>query len=224
MGVFIDLTGQKFGRLTVIKLSNEKQKKTLLWECKCDCGGAKIVIGISLRIGRTQSCGCIAREVLIKRNSSHGLSNTRIYEIWSGMLKRCNNPNSKAYKNYGGRGIMVCERWLNFSNFYEDTKVGYSDDLSLDRFPNTNGNYEPTNFRWATTEQQANNKTVNHFIEHNGNRLTVAEWSKETGLPYRVIMGRLLNGWDEKEAITQPVQKVTNNRRDFKGKHLYEVK
>lgn len=224
MGAFIDLTGQKFGRLTVIRLSNKKQKKILLWECECDCGGLNTTTAAALKTGNTLSCGCVKKDLLIKRNTKHGFSNTRIYEIWQGMIKRCTNPNCLAYPYYGGRGITVCDRWLNFIYFYEDTIDGYADDLSLDRFPNTDGNYEQTNFRWATDEQQANNKTDNRVVEFNGEKLTISEWASKIGLQYRTVISRLNNGWDIEKALTLPVQKITNNRRDFKGKHLYEVK
>lgn len=224
MGVFIDLTGQTFGRLTVVKLSSRKSGKMLMWDCVCECGGNKTVIAPSLKRGNTLSCGCIKKEVLTIRNTKHGFSNTRIYEIWQGMIKRCTNPNSAAYKYYGGRGIKVCDGWLNFIDFYNDTIQGYSDILSLDRYPDTNGNYEPNNFRWATEEQQANNKTDNHLVTYNGKTQTIAQWAKEMEVDYRFLQNRIAKGWEIEKALTLPVQKVTNNRRDFKGKHLYELK
>lgn len=217
----IDITELRFGRLIVSRELSKKRGKELLWECVCDCGGTKITTAASLKGGYAKSCDCIKREVLAKRNSKHGMSKSRIYEIWMGVIKRCTNQNCMGYKYYGGRGIKVCDRWMSFINFYNDTINGYSDELSLDRFPNTNGDYEPTNFRWATYEQQANNKTDTHLIEHNGKALTVSQWAKEVGVPYRRLLGRISKGWDIGVALSLPKQKITNNRRHFKDSHVY---
>lgn len=222
MGAIINITGLKFGKLTVSSRSEIKKGKEILWECICDCGGKKITRAADLKNGKTQSCGCIKSSMLVSRNTKHGFAGTRIYEIWQGMVKRCTNPNCKAYRLYGGRGITVCERWMNFIDFYNDTLQGYSDKLSLDRFPDTNGNYEPNNFRWATEKQQGNNKRDNHLVKYDNKILTISEWAELTGFSYGMIECRLRKGWDIEKALTLPPQKITNNRRDFKGKHLYD--
>lgn len=159
MGKFIDLTGQKFGRLTVIELDSNNTCTEKKWVCSCECGVITSVRGSALRNGITVSCGCYQREVVKKVNTTHGMNETRIHRIWSAMKQRCYNPNSTAYKNYGGRGIIVCNEWKNdFSKFcFWALNNGYSDELSIDRIDN-DGIYEPDNCRWATRKQQNNNK------------------------------------------------------------------
>lgn len=155
---FIDITNKRFGRLVVIARLDDRNKKPV-WLCKCDCGNEIVVRGDHLREGATKSCGCLEKENRDKgANYKHGGRKSRLYSIWSGMLKRCNNPDCHAYENYGGRGISICNEWLNFPNFRDwALNNNYSDDLSIDRI-NVNGNYEPSNCRWATSKQQANNR------------------------------------------------------------------
>lgn len=159
MGKLIDLAGQRFGGLTVLGRSENLGKQTA-WNCKCDCGRMTVARGDHLREGATQSCGCWEETY---RNSGmvhlvHGGTHTRLYGIWCGMRKRCNNPRSTAYQNYGGRGIKVCPEWEDFSAFRDwALSHGYADDLSIDRI-NVNGNYEPDNCRWASAKVQANNR------------------------------------------------------------------
>ena len=154
-----DMVGQKFGRLFVIKAVAERTKcGEVKYLCKCDCGNEKIIVGTSIRNGSTKSCGCILSEETAKRAKTHGQSKTRLYRIWHGMLDRCNNHNRHEYMYYGGRGITVCDEWMEFEPFYKwAMSHGYAYDLTIDRI-NNDGNYEPNNCRWVTMKEQAKNK------------------------------------------------------------------
>ena len=154
----IDLTGQKFGRLTVVERHGVKDGHAA-WLCKCDCGNTTVVNGRNLRNGRTTSCGCLHKEQLSARSITHGLTNTRLHRIWHCMINRCTYEKGKDFPFYGGRGIKVCDEWKNdFKAFFDwAMENGYSDKLSIDRI-DVNGNYEPSNCRWETMKAQANNR------------------------------------------------------------------
>lgn len=158
MSAKIDLTGQRFGRLTVIEEAG-RVNGTVTWRCRCDCGNESIVLGTNLRAGYSTSCGCYTRERAATENTRHGGRHDRLYAIWTGMRQRCNNPNSQAYKDYGGRGITVCPEWdHNFAAFRDWALAnGYRADLSIDRVDN-NGGYRPDNCRWATWHEQRINQ------------------------------------------------------------------
>jgi len=156
-----DLTGQCFGRLTVIEyIGLDDFKKNVLWRCRCECGTERGITTSNLTQGRTQSCGCFNREATKERSTTHGYSAGGLYRseygIWRAMLARCRNPNVPQFKDYGGRGIRVCERWQKFTNFFEDMGAR-PPNMTLDRI-NNDGNYEPSNCRWATRAQQQANK------------------------------------------------------------------
>lgn len=155
MSKILDLTGQKFGFLKVLSITNDRKYGKVVWLCKCECGKEHRVISCNLLNGSTISCGCKNKLNLAKANYKHGLSDSRIYNIYICMKERCYNPKSTSYENYGGRGITVCQEWLDdFMNFYNwAMENGYSDDLSIDRI-DVNGNYEPSNCRWATNYTQ----------------------------------------------------------------------
>lgn len=199
MSKLIDLTGQKFGRLTVIeKYGKDTPTK---WLCKCDCGNVCVVVGNSLKRGLTKSCGCIQKER--PNNTKHNMANTRLYSCWVGIKTRCNNPKSKAYKRYGARGIKVCEEWNNsFERFCLWAMAnGYNDDLTLDRI-DVNGNYEPNNCRWISMQEQQNNRRDNHFITYNGETHTTAEWARILGINYQTLQTRLhRKGWTIERAF-----------------------
>lgn len=153
-----DITGQRFGRLVVIKIAGQDKWRSKLWECLCDCGATTIVKGESLKAGSTQSCGCLRKERVLKAITKHGMSATLIYHLWQTMHSRCENPNCIGYKNYGGRGIKVCDRWFKFENFFED--MGKKPEgLSLERINNNKG-YSPDNCKWATRIEQSHNSRI----------------------------------------------------------------
>lgn len=213
MGKFVDLTGKKFGRWTVISYKGHSR-----WWCVCECGTERDENGFYLTHGITKSCGCLKRELTIERSIRHGLCHTRLYECWGGMQSRCYNSKKAYYKNYGGRGIKVCDEWLGengFINFYNWAMAnGYRDDLSIDRI-NVNGNYEPSNCRWATRTQQANNTRSNRFIEYNGEVHTIKEWSCLSGINYQTLISRINRGCTTEEAFFGAKWSARRNENNF---------
>lgn len=158
MGQVVDITGQRYGRLIAQRYCGVKNAGTT-WECRCDCGKITLARSNDLRMGKQKSCGCLRLEESRKATFKHGLQKTPEYRAWQGAKTRCYNPSREMYSRYGGRGIMMCERWEhNFLNFLHDMGKRPSKRHSLDRRDN-DGNYEPTNCRWATPRQQGNNKT-----------------------------------------------------------------
>ena len=196
MGTFKDITGQRFGRWTVIERVNGRQ-----WKCVCDCGTEKIVFAYNLTSGKSKSCGCYAREFRSENNSTHKMTGTRIYRIWCGMNRRCYNQNDIDYKNYGGRGITVCDEWKDFYSFYLwAINNGYKENLSIDRKDN-DGNYCPDNCRWATRKEQANNTRLNRKFVYDGNEYTESQLAEVFNLNYGTFRSRLSRGWSLDEAI-----------------------
>lgn len=179
----IDLTGNRYGKLVVLsEMLGRNIHGNILWLCQCDCGNTKAIIGGSLKNGSTTSCGCHGLSMLAKNRSTHGNSSRNIrskeYQAWDAMIQRCTNSKSVHYSDYGGRGIKVCDRWLNdFESFLADMGKKPSDKHSLDRFPNVNGNYEKSNCRWALWHQQCRNKRSNVWIEYNGERKIISDWA-----------------------------------------------
>lgn len=156
-----DLTGQSFGRLTVIYLSASVEMPSggtkIKWHCRCTCGGEKQVQGNHLKSGVAQSCGCLHKERAAKSSVRHGGRYTKLYGVWTQMRQRCENPNNKRYADWGGRGIKVCKRWHDFAKFRRDMEPTYREGLSLDRIDNDD-DYKPSNCRWATMAEQNKNR------------------------------------------------------------------
>lgn len=182
MGVKVDLVGQKFGKLVVLKFHGMSQDKmTRLWHCKCECGGAILVPTKRLNNGDTKSCGCLSPEVTATRNTSHGCSDTALYRIWRSMLNRCHSPANEAFPRYGGRGITVDPRWHTFENFKKDMGTKPKG-MSLERLENNLG-YSATNCKWATyTEQNSNRRDNVYLTMPTGDRVTLAEAARRLGV------------------------------------------
>lgn len=188
-----DLTGQKFGRLTVIGLDESKNTRKTYWICQCECGGIKSARSDSLLCGAIKSCGCMKREqdkVNLGR-TIHGQEGTRLYLIWQKMKDRCLNTNNSHYHRYGGRGIKVCDEWHNsFVPFYEwAINNGYTEELTLDRIDN-DGNYEPSNCRWVTMQEQCNNRSSNIKITIGNATKTLLQWCEIFEVDYRTVLSR----------------------------------
>lgn len=189
MSGFIDLTGQKFDRLTVIKRMKNTKHNHAQWLCECICGKSSIVCSNSLRNGTTRSCGCLQQEARIKNNTKHGYVYHKLYAIWNSMIQRCNNPKNKGYHNYGGRGIAVCDRWLEFKSFLEDMG-NRPEGLTLDRIDNDR-DYCKENCRWATYAQQNRNYRRNVFITINNETKCLKDWCQELNLNYSMVCSRI---------------------------------
>lgn len=204
----IDLTGKRFGKLTVISFNSMRGTRSY-WNCVCDCGNEKIASSDHLKKGDIVSCGCVQKSTLPPVNKKHGMSNTRLYTIWSLMKYRCYNPSRKEYPRYGGRGIKVCDEWMEFEPFMRwAVDNGYSEDLTLDRI-NNDGDYTPSNCRWVSRKVQSLNKSTNRYITYNGQTKTITQWATDNNMPYYVLRKRIdILNWDFKRAISEPPKKM----------------
>lgn len=203
----IDRTGKRYGRLTVI---GEAPYVTLgngvsypAWICKCDCGNVTTVLSMALGSGNVRSCGCLRN----KNGTKHGMSNSRLYRIWNDVVRRCTKENRPRYKDYGGRGIIVCDEWKNsFNTFMKWAYAnGYDDTLTIERIDN-DGNYCPENCRWIPPNEQAKNRRSSRFITYNGETHCASEWADIIGIDYRTLYVRLRSGWDIEKAFTEPIR------------------
>lgn len=217
-----DETGNRYGRLVVIKRVCNSKSRSAKWLCRCDCGNETTPNGFQLRNGQTKSCGCLRKELASKRiiktmadgirrkpykeykYKTHRMSNSPEYLSWSSMKERCSNPNVISYKNYGARGIIVCDSWMkSFNNFYKDMG-GRPTGASLDRIDN-NGNYCSDNCKWSSKKQQQNNRRSNNLIKYNGKEHTLMEWSEMLGIKYGTLSSRIVRlHWTPKMAFETP--------------------
>ena len=195
------MVGKKYGVLTVIfEIENRNKNGHILYHVKCDCGKEKQVLGASLRSGASRSCNNCSF-----LTGSHGMWKSREFNIWQSMKDRCYNKNSPIFKNYGLRGIKVCDRWLNsFKNFYSD--MGNSNSLSIDRI-NVNGNYELDNCRWANAKTQARNRTNNTVFTYLNETLCGSEWCEKLNMPTSTFYNRIKRGWSIDKIVNTPIRK-----------------
>jgi len=210
-GNFKDLTGKRFGRLTVVRFAYMKKCHSY-WLCECDCGKKKNIYSYHLNVGITKSCGCLNKE----KHTKHNMFGTRFYNIYHCMKRRCFEKKNKSYYNYGGRGITVCGRWQKFENFRDDMLVSYSQhyeiygakQTSLDRI-NNNDNYCKENCKWATCKEQLNNTRINCFITYKKQTLTISQWTEKLNFKRGTLRARIKRGWSIERLINTP----TNNYR-----------
>lgn len=208
---FIDHKGQVFGRLTVIKrMPNHPITHHTQWLCRCTCSKKVVVLAQSLRRGLSQSCGCWAREKTSARSTTHGMSQSPEYSVWCGMLDRCYNPRNNAFSRYGGRGIDVCEKWLDFAQFFADMGPRPGPEFTIERL-NVNLGYFPANTTWADRPTQSRNKRNNIHVTMNGQTKILKDWAKIMGLPYGTVHRRIKHlGWSAQEALTRPLRKKSS--------------
>ena len=212
------IIGKKYGKLTVIDFKEKRERITksgkkygykYFFLCKCECGNNKIIEWKKLKEGYTQSCGCIRKEKTSQMAIKHNLWQSKLYNRWHLIKNRCYNKNYNRYKDYGGRGIRVCDEWKNdFKTFYDwAINNGYNDKLTLDRI-DVNGNYEPENCRWITNLEQQHNKRNNKLLTYNGETKCIAEWAKFTGLTHTILTNRILKyKWNPEKALFTPSRK-----------------
>jgi hypothetical protein len=212
-----DLTNKKFGYLTVIKRAPDhiqsNGRHRTKWVCKCQCGN-KTIVGTDQLVGnRTRSCGCYHIKRATEANIKHNMAETRIYRIWHNVKTRCFNKNSPRYKDYGARGIRICNEWLDFKTFYRDMSESYNKhckkygekNTTLDR-KNNNKNYCKENCKWSTFKEQANNKRDTHYITFNGETLSIAQMARKYSIPSGTLYRRINDGWKVEKAMTKPLK------------------
>jgi hypothetical protein len=203
LGRLKDLSGMKFGRWKIKSFHSKDKWGNHLWMAECACGTESIVRGKDAIRGATISCGCYLSEVSKRTFTTHGLTRSTEYNSWRAMKARCHDPKSVQFKDYGGRGITIQGPWVNsFEEFLSYMGPKPSNNHSIDRYPDKNGNYEPGNVRWATAKEQGNNTRRNHLVTFDGRTQTIDQWSRETGINYGTLRSRLRIGWTDAAAIT----------------------
>ncbi len=211
-------TGDRFGRWTVVEESQKRKDKRYI-VCKCECGNESTIMLGSLRVGDSQSCGCLQKELAVqlgRKSLKHGKSGTRLYHIWADMKGRCGNPNSNNYANYGLRGINLCKQWVSFACFMRwAMKNGYTNSLTIERIDN-DGNYTPKNCTWITKGKQIRNQRRSHRITYKGRTQIVIDWCKELGIGKETLLSRLNLGWSVERTFETPVRTKFRNKRGKK--------
>ena len=206
MPAALDITGQRFGRLVAVRETSDRQCGKVLWEARCDCGATVLVVAGNLRSGNTRSCGCLQRDTVVERNTTHGLRAHPVYRTWVNMRDRCANPRNQKYRHYGGRGITVDPRWDDFATFLADVGEKPSPRYTLDRIDN-DGPYSPENCRWATQTEQTRNTRRNRVLTLRGVSRPLSAWAEVLGISYNTLHGRITRlGWSVEKALTTPVR------------------
>lgn len=204
-----DLVGQRFGRLVVTALASNVRGKDRRWSATCDCGAVHEAGTAVLMDGRSKSCGCLGRENLEAqrvRRTKHGMRHSSMYSRWTNILTRCRNPEAEDYHNYGGRGISVCDRWQDFTNFYEDMGEPPFEGATVERSNNSEG-YSPDNCVWGTRTEQSKNRRLTKFLILEDQKVTMREASERTGIAYQTLWARInVLGWSESRALSTPLQ------------------
>lgn len=199
---------KKFGNLLIVSTSRRGSDGRLMAFCRCDCGKTITAQNRSVVSGNTSSCGCLRIKKLSvawMKNTTHGKTETPEYSVWASMMTRCTNPKASNFKHYGARGIYVCGRWQKFSNFIRDMGARPSSRHTIER-KNSDGNYEPSNCRWATRKEQANNRRSNRMITFNGKTQSVSMWADEVGISAETIRQRLIRGWSMIDTLHMEVE------------------
>lgn len=204
-----DLTGQKFNKWTVLeRAENSASRNRVMWLCRCDCGVERVVVRHSLTAGISKSCGCHSREVTRALLTTHGMTKTPLFSIWKGMRTRCHNPNSKAWPDYGGRGIGICERWDKFALFYEDMFPSYSEGMTIERINNEIG-YQPDNCKWVPKSEQSKNRRSVIYIDTLQGRMSISDAARLAGVSWFCMDNRAKKKW--------PIEKMLIPSREKNG-------
>ena len=207
MSKALDITNMRSGMLVAICRSNKKDNYGhTYWKCKCDCGNVHYVLPSAIKRKTTHSCGC---DKYNHAHSVHGMTGTRLFKTWQDMKSRCLRNSNKDFLLYGGRGIEICDEWLEFSNFMEwALKNGYTDKMEIDRI-NVNGNYNPDNCRFSTRKEQCNNKRNNKYLTFRGKTQSLKYWCEELSMSYTTVRARLnILGWSVDRALSTPTKEV----------------
>lgn len=207
-----DLTSQRFGRWTALEISGRNRHNQILWLCLCDCGNLSKIPSGTLSSGRSKSCGCLHKEIVSVKQTTHGLYSHPLYRTWNSMVHRCCSPTDKDYLSYGGRGISVFDRWtdnpLEFINYASSLPNCGTEGYTLDRIDN-NGNYEPGNIKFSTSLEQGNNKRSCQYFTYLNKTQCLSAWSREFGITRYVLSRRIKKGWSIEKALTTPVRQKT---------------
>lgn len=202
----LELSGKRFTRLVAVSRTERRRRGLVVWECVCDCGEIVHVTSTNLNLGLTRSCGCYQKDMQREAITKHGRARTPEYRAWVDLKTRCTSSSNSRWEGYGGRGIKVCDRWLeSFENFYADMGDRPSVKHSIDRIDN-DGDYCPENCQWATPKEQYSNRSTNRYLTYQGRTLNVTEWSAEIGISREVLYNRLSKGWSEERALTTPLK------------------